>query len=91
MADAKVPPRLATLVWEDAWSDERRVMEGDDYYKNVVLINEVGWVMFDDDERVVLCREYTDHAVHDERMFSACAVVPRGMVRELKYIEGVKA
>lgn len=79
-------PKIAIMVWQDAWSDERRVMTGDDYYLRDVFITEVGWVMCDDDERVVLCREYSDHVVHAERMFSSCISVPRGMVRKLTYV-----
>lgn len=79
-------PKLAILEWQDAWSDEKRVVEGDPYYERVVLIKEVGWVMIDNDDVVVLCREYSDHVVHDERMFSACVSVPRGMVRKLEYL-----
>jgi len=80
-------PRLAILVWQDAWSDEKRVLADDPYYTREVLITEAGWVMHDDEERVVICREFSDHVTHDERMFSSCISVPRGMVRELTYVK----
>lgn len=87
MNDKSNRPKFAIMVWQDAWSDEGRYLAGDPYFTREVLITEIGWVMFDDDERVVICREFSDHVTHNERMFSSCISVPRGMVRELTYVE----
>lgn len=81
-------PPLVVVEWEDAWSDDKRVPEDEGYYEQAVIMQESGWLKTDDAERVVICRQYSDH-VHngDVRMFSDCIAIPRGMVRNITIIK----
>jgi len=81
-------PQLVAVEWEDAWSDDKRVPAHEGYYEKAVIVQESGWLKTDDDERVVICRQYSDH-IHNgaERMFSDCIAIPRGMVRKLTIVK----
>jgi hypothetical protein len=81
-------PQFAEVEWEDAWSDDKRVPAEEGYYEQAVIMHESGWLKTNDDERVVICRQYSDH-IHngDARMFSDCIAIPRGMVRNLTIIK----
>lgn len=77
------------VVWEDAWSDDKRVPDAEGYYEQTVLVEESGWLKTNNKERVVICRQFSDHVVHEdnERMFSSCISIPKSLIRKMKVID----
>lgn len=84
MPDDKPAPPYAVVEWDDAWEDTKRVLEDEEYYESGYIMHDAGWLKTDGD-RVIVCRQYSDSASHDQgfRMFANCLSVPRTMVRRL--------
>lgn len=75
--------KLAYIVWEDAseldvtpWADHE-----EDFKYNPVLCRQVGWVLYDGPEGVVI-----SNGVLDDGTVARRNQIPRGMIRRVEWL-----
>ncbi len=74
-------PKLALVRWIDAFANHNYYHEGTDY--TPVVMEDVGWVVEEDDESIVLCRS----RCLEEESYRGIASIPIVNIQEVWYYD----
>ena len=75
--------KLVHVVWEDATEldDTPWTWHEDSFVYTSVLVNQVGFLLYDGPEGIVITDAYIDTQVSRRNQ------IPRGMIKELKFLD----
>jgi hypothetical protein len=76
---------LVLVEWEDAYSEGGGVWDHGDGPPTACIVKQVGWLIYQDDERIALVSGYADGSAQGR------FVIPVGMVRSITALEPCKS
>ena len=78
--------KLVEIIWLDSWGDIAHLEVGAADHLAPIKRWDVGYLVKEDDEKVVITRGFIDNQFADKLFMDGIAVIPRGMIKDIRIL-----